>query len=85
LKNRISNGNEEWAANEAEARERYYAKVLSRLDPQEVFEDLGEDAVLLCWEKSGTFCHRRMVADWFKDQLNIQVDELIGGPDVIHG
>ncbi len=62
--------------NEVEARERYYAKVLNRLDPQEVFAEIGEDAILLCWEKSGQFCHRRIVADWFWERLNIRVDEL---------
>ncbi len=69
-------GYKEGRANEAEAREGYYAKILSKLNPQEVFADLGEDAVLLCWEKSGTFCHRRIVAEWFRDRLDIRVDEL---------
>lgn len=62
--------------NEAEARERYYAKVLNNLNPHEVFAEIGEDAILLCWEKSGVFCHRRIVADWFWERLNIRVDEL---------
>lgn len=61
---------------EAQSRERYYAGILATLDPQKVFDDLGEDAILLCWEKPGTFCHRRIVAEWLEDRLKIQVDEL---------
>lgn len=34
------------------------------------------DAILLCWEASGNFCHRRLVADWFKKELGIEVLEL---------
>jgi hypothetical protein len=46
------------------------------LDPQEVFDELGEDAVLLCWEPYTHFCHRFLVADWFKEKLDIEVREI---------
>lgn len=29
----------------------YQEQILDRLDPVEVFAELGEDAILLCWEK----------------------------------
>lgn len=60
----------------------YYEKVLSKLNPQQVFEELGDNSVLLCYEKYAdieqgtTFCHRRMVAKWLEDNLGIKVDEL---------
>ena len=54
----------------------YQEQILSRLDPEEVFSELGEDAILLCWEKPGLFCHRRIVARWFYDNLGIKVNEL---------
>lgn len=67
--------------NDEEEYERVYReKILDKLDPLEVWNDLGEDAVLLCHEseasiKSGeTFCHRRMVARWLEEQLWLQYD-----------
>ncbi len=56
--------------------ERYYAEVLNNLDAKQVYEELGEDAVLLCWEKSGSFCHRHLVAEWLKEKLGVEVTEL---------
>ena len=37
---------------------------------------LGKDVVLLCHEKAGEFCHRRLVADWLNRELGIEVMEL---------
>lgn len=60
----------------------YRDQVLSKLDPQKVYDDLGEDAILLCHEKwddikSGkAFCHRRIVAEWLEEELGIEVPEL---------
>ena len=54
----------------------YNQEILLRLDPEEAFSQLGEDAVLLCWEKPGLFCHRRIVARWFYDNIGIKVSEL---------
>lgn len=60
---------------EDEYEEAYYDKVLSKLDPLEVYNDLGEDAVLLCFESIAkieageTFCHRHMVARWLECEL----------------
>ena len=56
--------------------EQYYKDVLDKLDPKQVYEELGEDAVLLCWEKNG-FCHRFLVAKWLEDKLGIEVKEYI--------
>ena len=36
----------------------------------------GKDIVLLCHEKAGEFCHRRLVADWLNRELGIKVVEL---------
>jgi len=54
----------------------YYDEVLSKLDPKTVYNELGEDAVLLCWEVKGKFCHRRIVAEWFRMTLGIDVTEV---------
>lgn len=53
-----------------------YQKILDRLDPRQVYGDLGEDAILLCWEPSGVFCHRRLVAAWLEEHLGVEVPEL---------
>ena len=54
---------------------RYYYDVLGKLNAEQVFSELGENAVLLCYEKSGAFCHRRIVAQWLEDRLDIDVPE----------
>lgn len=62
---------------EAEYTRRYKIEVLARLDPRKVADDLGADAVLLCWERPGEFCHRRLVAAWLKETLGMDVLELV--------
>jgi hypothetical protein len=54
-----------------------YQKILDKLDPRKVFDDLGEDAILLCWEAPGKFCHRRLVAAWLEKHLGLTVPELV--------
>jgi len=54
----------------------YYVEVLDKLDPKKVYEELGEDAILLCWEKPGEFCHRQLVAEWLMKHLGIEIKEL---------
>ncbi len=49
----------------------YTNEVLNNLDPESVVNELtkiadGHDVVLLCFEKSGDFCHRNLVADWLR-------------------
>jgi len=55
--------------------EEYRRQVLDKLNPVKVYEDL-EHAVILCWEGSGKFCHRRLVAQWLYEKLGVTVDEL---------
>ena len=53
----------------------YRDQILSKLDPLKVYNDLGENAILLCHEsiarieKGETFCHRHMVARWLEEEL----------------
>jgi uncharacterized protein YeaO (DUF488 family) len=70
------------AIDEEEYTRRYHAEVLSKLDPARVYADLGDDAILLCWENSGAFCHRRLVAEWLEEKLGVPVSEVgEGGAD----
>ncbi len=65
---------------EEEYRQKYQA-ILKRLNPVKVYEDLGPDAVLLCWEQPGEFCHRRLVAEWLEKHLGVEVPELSSNYD----
>ena len=62
--------------NEQKYVERYEQEVLKQLDPIKVYNELGQNAILLCWEKSKDFCHRHLVAKWFQDNLKIEITEL---------
>ena len=64
---------------------RYKEEVLKYLDPQKVWDGLheaaqGSEPILLCYEKPpftlANFCHRRIVAEWFKETLGKDVPEL---------
>ncbi len=52
-----------------------YGEQLDKLDPAVIAAELGPDAILLCWEKPGDYCHRSIVAAWLKKHLGIQVPE----------
>ena len=54
----------------------YYTEVLNKLDPQQVYDELGENSILLCWEAPDKFCHRHIVAEWLSKNLHIEVSEL---------
>jgi hypothetical protein len=36
---------------------------------------LGENAVLLCWEKPWDACHRCLVAEWLEAALGLEIPE----------
>jgi hypothetical protein len=55
----------------------YKEEVLAKLDPQKIFDDLGENATLLCWENSSAFCHRHLIADWLSQSLGIEIKEFV--------
>ena len=56
--------------------EQYHKRVLDQLDPHQVYKDLGENAVLLCYEKPEDFCHRFLVAKWLEKHIGIEIKEL---------
>jgi hypothetical protein len=60
----------------AEEYDRAFAQILAGLDPRAVYDDLGENAVLLCFCQPNVFCHRRIVAEWFEFHLGVIVPEL---------
>jgi hypothetical protein len=56
----------------------YIARVLGQLDARQVVAELGADAILLCWEGPGRFCHRRLVAEWIERETGVVVPEWTG-------
>ena len=73
--NLVSNYKEK-RISEEEYIKRYYTEHLIKLNPQQVFEDIGKDSIILCYEKSGDFCHRQLVAKWLSKNLFIEITEL---------
>ena len=56
--------------------EQYYKEVLDKLDAQEVYEQLGENSIIICWENYNQFCHRFIVAEWLEKELGIKIKEI---------
>src|SRR5262245_66014916 len=55
-----------------------FAAILARLDPRELYDALGENAVLLCFEGPNTnYCQRRAVAAWFEQCLGYAVPDVV--------
>lgn len=52
-----------------------FSKRLNELNPQKLYDELPDKAVLLCYESHNDWCHRRMVAEWLEENLNIVVPE----------
>lgn len=55
-----------------------YNEQLSKLDPEHVVLDLSmmfSEVCLVCYEKPGDFCHRKLVSEWLKTTLDITVSE----------
>ncbi|WP_306010493.1 hypothetical protein [Bacillus sp. MMSF_3328] len=52
----------------------FFAK-LSKLDAKKIYDELPDNAVLLCYEKFNDWCHRRAVAEWLETELGIEVCE----------
>jgi hypothetical protein len=52
-----------------------FLKQLKRQDANAVLRSYGEDVCLLCFEKAGEWCHRRMVAEWIEKETGVVVPE----------
>ena len=55
---------------------RFIPERLDILDKEDIKEKLlqFDNPILLCYEKDG-FCHRHIVADWIRENLNLDVKE----------
>jgi uncharacterized protein (DUF488 family) len=59
---------------EKEYERRYRNEVLSKLDPQQIY-NMFKNNVLLCWEDKSNFCHRKIVAQWLTENTGFKVPE----------
>ena len=55
-----------------------YLKLIKKrgASPNRTLADLGENAILLCYEKPDDFCHRHIVAWWIGRELGVEVPEI---------
>ena len=58
----------------------YNGRVLRNLDPARIVRDLqmltgNRDCALLCYEKPGDFCHRRLLAEWMLRETGLEIPE----------
>lgn len=61
--------------------EYFNEKILGHLDPYFVMSELydmtdGKDVALVCYERSDAFCHRHLVAEWFRNN-GIECEEYV--------
>jgi uncharacterized protein YeaO (DUF488 family) len=66
--------------------ERQFKSRLERRDPKNILRSLyimgaGGDVALLCWEVLDVMCHRRLVAEWLKENISVEVIEFTGIPE----
>ena len=58
----------------------YYDIRLKNLDVNELLyilrERFGEDIILLCYEQSSLFCHRRLIADYIELETGVYIPEV---------
>jgi len=52
--------------NEAQYRLEYRAQ-LDKLDAALIVAQYGKDAIFICYEGIGKFCHRHVLSEWFRD------------------
>lgn len=55
----------------------YSLSVLAQLDRSEVLSELGDGAILLCYEQPWQFCHRKLVSSWLSKEPGVIVRELV--------
>lgn len=53
----------------------YRSEILEKLDPTIVLDQLGIDSIILCWEPTGVYCHRRIVAEWLEAECGVIIPE----------
>jgi hypothetical protein len=58
----------------------YYKQVLSKLDPQDVYNLIPDGSILLCYEDNDKFCHRFPFCFWIELFLGEKTSEVYENP-----
>ena len=58
----------------------YYKQVLSKLDPQDVYDLIPDGSILLCYEENDMFCHRFPFCFWIELFLGEKTSEVYENP-----
>lgn len=66
--------------------EQYTKKYLAllhqrKITPEVALKIIPEDAILLCYESPGEFCHRRILAEWLITHTGVRFDEWMAEKD----
>lgn len=70
------NGIKKGVINEKQYTEQYLQLIEDRkLDANKVAADLGDGAIMLCYESPNDFCHRHIAAIWLQNNTTIPVYE----------
>lgn len=72
----LLNSFKEGNINQVEYGELYIELLKSRdLTAQKIYDSIHDETILLCYEKAGEFCHRRVLAEWLEDELGVEIKE----------
>ena len=59
-----------------EYRDRYRKSRLDKLDAKEIYEELGENAILCIWSGFDKYTHREIVVEWLEEELGITIERM---------
>ena len=51
------------------------SNIVGQLDAISMLQG-GKDIVLVCYEKTGDFCHRHIISDWLTTNTDYNIEEL---------
>lgn len=73
---KILNDYKNQTIDDIEYTKQYLALLRQRyLTPKEIYASLPHRTILLCYEKAGDFCHRRVLALWLEKHLDVKIPE----------
>jgi uncharacterized protein (DUF488 family) len=80
----LAPGDEAWRQKGRESFEETYRAQLEEIGAAAILERLeriggARPVVMLCWEKPGEFCHRRVLADFLRARAGVELPELAPG------
>lgn len=54
----------------------HYNQLLNELDAGDLLKKIPNEAILICYELPGMFCHRHLVADWLNKTGLVRIGEI---------